>query len=103
MAVNAIQRSALSRLFSSTVVREMAARGRSGTFVRLMRDADLIPSCVDDMSVGDVFEVAFGLLKRRGLRDEYIYKAALTHRILMGRHSLRTASKIGRASCRERV
>jgi hypothetical protein len=31
------------------------------------------------------------MLKQSGLRDEYIYKAALTHRVLMGKHSLRTA------------
>jgi hypothetical protein len=31
------------------------------------------------------------VLKRSGLRDKYVYKAALTQRVLMGKHSLRTA------------
>ena len=41
-----------------------------------------------------VFEAAFSLLKREGYRHEYIYKAALTHKILLGKHSLQTASMI---------
>jgi hypothetical protein len=44
--------------------------------------------------VYEVFEAAFSLLKREGYRHEYIYKAALTHKILLGKHSLQTASMI---------
>jgi hypothetical protein len=44
------------------------------------------------MRVRDVFDDAFELLQKRGVRDEYAYKAALVHRILLGKHSLRTAS-----------
>ncbi len=34
------------------------------------------------------------MLKVGGRRDEYVYRAALTHKILLGRHSLRTASML---------
>jgi len=34
------------------------------------------------------------MLKREGYRHEYIYKAALTHKILLGKHSLHTASML---------
>ncbi len=44
--------------------------------------------------VSNVFEYAFSLLKREGYRHEYIYKSALTHKILLGTHSLQTASMI---------
>jgi hypothetical protein len=44
--------------------------------------------------VSEFFETAFSLLKREGFRHEYIYKAALTHKILLGTHSLQTASMI---------
>jgi hypothetical protein len=88
LAANAKQLSALSRLFSSTVFRELATKGKSVVFARLVREADVQPR---GEFVRDVFESAFEILKQRGLRDEYIYKAALTHRILMGTHSLRTA------------
>ena len=34
------------------------------------------------------------MLRRSGRRDEYVYRAALTHNILLGRHSLNTASML---------
>jgi hypothetical protein len=85
------QLSALSRLFSSTVFRELAAKGKSAVFARLIHDADALPRRAGTALVRDVFESAFEILKQGGLRDEYIYTAALTHRVLLGRHSLRTA------------
>lgn len=95
MGLNAIQLSALSRLFSSGVFREMATKGRSPMFTRLMRDADLL-SEIQSVSetVGTTFDAAFALLRRAGTRDEYVYRAALTHNILLGRHSLNTASML---------
>jgi hypothetical protein len=90
VAASSKQLSALSRLFSSAVVRELAAKGKSAAFVRLICQADLLPLARSAL-VRDAFETAFALLQRVGSRDEYIYKAALTHRVLMGRHSLRTA------------
>lgn len=89
MEIRSPQLPALSRLFSSTVVRELAAKGRSSAFARLVHQSDLL--CLKPRFVKDVFDAAFEILKTRGLRDEYIYKAAITHRILMGTHSLRTA------------
>jgi len=44
--------------------------------------------------VYSLFDMAFSLLKREGYRDEYIYKAALTQKILLGKHSLHTASML---------
>jgi hypothetical protein len=81
----------MSRLFSSTVFKEMATKGKSALFARLMREAKLCAEAVACETVGDAFEAVFELLKRAGSRDEYIYKAALTHRVLLGKHSLRTA------------
>lgn len=45
-------------------------------------------------TVGDVFDQAFEILKVAGQRDEYIYRAAISQKILMGTHSLRTASML---------
>ena len=91
MEINSSQLSALSRLFSSAVVRQLAVEGRSAAFTRLVRQLDTLFRDLKLPCVKDAFDAAFEILKRRGLRDEYIYKAALTHRILMGKHSLRTA------------
>lgn len=84
-----MQLAALSRLFSSAVFRELAT-GKSAVFARLARETDLAKRNIHAL-VRDVFETAFDTLKLTGSRDEYVYKTALTRRILMGRHSLRTA------------
>lgn len=86
--------SACSRLFSSTVVQELARRRRSASFARLVAETGLLTGRRSLSIVGDVFDAAFDFLKRTGSRDEYIYRAALTHRVLLGRHNLRTATML---------
>lgn len=88
------QLAAISRLFSSSVIHEMARNGRSPLFARLVRQSQMLSSMSLSKRVCAVFEAAFSLLKREGYRHEYIYKAALTHKILLGTHSLQTASMI---------
>jgi hypothetical protein len=91
VAPTTAQLSAMSRLFSSAVFRELAEKGRSALFARLLRQVELGVEGSAVETVGDAFEAVFDLLKRVGFRDEYIYKAALTHRVLLGKHNLRTA------------
>ncbi|MFZ0630061.1 MAG: sce7726 family protein [Acidobacteriaceae bacterium] len=88
------QLAAASRLFSSSVVREMARKGRSPLFARLAAQSQLLGSISRSERVYALFDAAFALLKHVGYRHEYIYKAALTHKILLGKHSLQTASMI---------
>lgn len=72
----------------------MAKKGRSGLFRRLLEQADL-SKCTDPRAtVGDAFDSAFEVLKVCGHRDEYIYRSAISHKVLMGTHSLRTASML---------
>ncbi|WP_457808469.1 sce7726 family protein [Kushneria sp. EE4] len=91
---SAAQLSALTRLFSAAVFREMAKKGRSGLFRRLLEQTDLIKHAKADATVGDTFDSAFEILKVAGQRDEYIYRAAISQKVLMGTHSLRTASML---------
>jgi hypothetical protein len=91
---SAPQLSALTRLFSATVFREMAKKGRSGLFRRLIEQTDLNARVAPRVTVGDTFDAAFDILKVEGHRDEYIYRAAISHKVLMGTHSLRTASML---------
>lgn len=91
MARSTTQLSAMSRLFSSAVFRELATKGKSALFTRLLRQTEVGFDGACDHTVGHAFEAVFNLLKRAGSRDEYIYKAALTHRVLLGKHNLRTA------------
>jgi hypothetical protein len=86
---NALQLTALSRLFSPGVFRDIARNGQSATFSRLCRQAGLTET--PGNTVADAFENAFAILRRTGYRDEYVYRAALTRNILLGTHSLNTA------------
>jgi hypothetical protein len=88
------QLAAISRLFSSSVIREMARRGQSPLFARLASETLLLNACTAAQRVYSLFDAAFSVLQREGNRDEYIYKAALTHKILLGTHSLHTASML---------
>lgn len=91
---SAAQLSVLTRLFSATVFREMAKNGRSGLFRRLLEQTDLREHAGTRATVGDIFDFAFEILKVAGHRDEYIYRAAISHKVLLGTHSLRTASML---------
>jgi len=91
---NATQLSAMARLFSSAVFRDMARTGQSPLFARLLGLTDLLPRCGAHATVGEAFDSAFSVLKRVGHRHEYVYRAALTQRVLMGTHSLNTASML---------
>ena len=88
------QLTAISRLFSSSIVREMARKGRSPLFARLVTQSQLLRSVSLSERVHTLFDAAFLLLRHEGYRHEYIYKAALTHKILLGKHSLQTASML---------
>lgn len=88
------QLAAISRLFSSSVIQELAKKGRSPVFTRLVHESGLSSSINALQSVRNFFDAAFSILKREGYRDEYVYKAAVTHKILLGRYSLRTASML---------
>lgn len=94
MALNAIDLVALSRLFSSSVFREMAKKGRSPLFARLFAQTGLSDGREGEETVGTAFEAAFAVLRRSGLRNEYVYRSALTQNVLLGRHSLQTASML---------
>ncbi len=91
MSPNATQLASLSRLFSSSVFHEMAKKGRSPLFARLLSEMGPMSEHITRETVGATFDAAFAVLRRSGLRDEYVYRAALTHNILLGRHSLKTA------------
>lgn len=88
---------ASSRLFSSAVVRELAKTGRSGLLARLLDQSGIAATLHSDATVGEAFDHAFGLLRRLGNRDEYVYRTAITQKILLGRHNLRTATMLGEA------
>lgn len=94
LSPTASELSATTRLFSSAVFQEMAKKGRSPLFGRLLDQTRIARRCGVDATVGSAFDSAFSVLKVAGLRNEYVYRAALTTSILLGKHSLRTASML---------
>lgn len=94
MTPNASELSALSRLFSSAVFHELAKKGRSALFKRLLIQTGVVEHCASVATVGDAFDSAFRVLRTDGFRDEYIYRAAVTTKILLGTHKLTTASML---------
>jgi len=83
----------LSRLFSSQVIHEMARHAKSPLFARI---ADhILPShqkTQHDVFVHSVFDRAYTVFKQADFRDEYIYKNSLANKILLGKHSVNTAT-----------
>ena len=89
-----IQSAAISRFFSSAVIKELAGRGKSPTLARLLRESGLLKTERQPETIGAFFDYAFEYLKRKSNRHEYIYKAAITKKVLLGVHSLQTASML---------
>jgi len=94
ISLDSSQLAAISRFFSSAVLQEMARSGKSPLFTRLVRESKLDEITKDLRAVGGFFDFAFKLLKQKDYRYEYAYKSAITHKLLMGVHSLRTASML---------
>lgn len=86
--------SAVARLFSSAVVGEMAEYGRSSTFNRLARQIDMDEAMAGRTTVRDLYASAYTTLRRSENRHEYVYKNAIVEKILLGTHSLNTASAL---------
>lgn len=63
-------------------------------FTRLLKEIGLVDQVGLNATVGETFDYAFNMLKVAGHRDEYIYRAALSQKVLLGTHSLRTASML---------
>jgi len=89
-----VEPAAIARFFSSTVIKELARRGKSPTLARLIRESGLLSTEHSKSTVGEFLDHGFGHLKKKKNRHEYIYKAAITQRILLGTHSLNTASML---------
>lgn len=94
MALTATQLSAISRLFSPSIFKELAQKGRSPLFARLYSDSGLAIATPHNQTLSDTFDQAFTILRKSGHRNEYIYRSAITHNILLGKHSLNSASML---------
>jgi hypothetical protein len=98
--------SALSRLFSAKVVQDFGRCGRSSLFARLIEQTQVASQISSELTVGTAFDKAFSILKTIGNRDDYVYRSAITQKVLLGRHSLSTATllnEVRAGSCKADV
>lgn len=72
----------------------MSRKGRSPLFARLAHESLLFDRAAPSDYVHNLFDAAFSILKKKAHRHEYVYKSALTQNILLGKHSLKTASML---------
>lgn len=95
MKLTATRISAISRIFTPGVFHQLAKLGRSPLFASLFSESGLFgEKNIGAQTVASGFEYAFSVLSGVGLRNEYIYRAALTRNILLGQHSLDEASML---------
>lgn len=92
MRLEGHEASALSRLFSASVFRDFGRQAQSPLFARLLKQTRIPTSVSRESTVGDSFDEAFSLLRRPNFRDDYVYRSAIAQKILLGRHSLNTAT-----------
>lgn len=84
---------ALARIFSAAVINELAAKGRSSLAVSILKQTGLFLEFDPSISLRNFFDQVHSLLFR-SYRNEYIYKNAIARKILLGVHSLNTASML---------
>jgi len=73
-------------------MRELSSRGKSPMFSRIAKQTQFFDHLDKECLVGTVFDEVFKVLRKKQLRHEYVYKSAIAHRILLGKHSLNTAA-----------
>lgn len=82
---------AMSKIFSSSVLNQLAKNGCSKSLGKVIVEAELDKICGKHETLGTCFDFVFSYLQKT-YRNEYIYKNTIANKILLGRHSLKTAS-----------
>ena len=83
----------MARLFSAAVIDELASKGHSPLATRLLNEAGLSREFDPATRLRDFFDQIHDLLFC-SYRNEYIYKNAIARKILLGVHSLKTATML---------
>ncbi|QYG00020.1 MULTISPECIES: sce7726 family protein [Massilia] len=91
--INSNQLAYAAKLFSPVILQEMGQYGQSPSFCRLANESGLLDKA-EYIDVRDFFDAAFLALRKKSNRYEYIYKSAIAHKVLLGVHSLKTASML---------
>jgi len=90
LLINSKYNPALSRIFSSSVMNELARKGHSAFFKEMLFVSGLHEIIDENITLSDFLQIVYNHLFKN-YRGEYIYKNAIANKILLGRHSLNTA------------
>ncbi len=99
--LNDQQRCAAARLFSPALFRELARYGFSPIFSRLANELHLLSFVSSHEPIRSIFDPIFPQLQSKNCRNEYVYKSAVARKLLLGRHSLKTAVLLNEFRVRE--
>ena len=85
--------SILSRLFSPQLMKDIVHKGKSSLLGEIIEYSKVDKILPKNASLNSLFQVTYDILLKQ-YRNEYVYKNALTNKILLGRHSLNTSFMI---------
>jgi len=80
-----------SKVFSPTLLTQLAKTGRSRLLTSVVSESGFDKLCEANDSLSNCFDLIYSELQS-SYRNEYIYKNAIANKILLGRHSLNTAT-----------
>lgn len=83
---------ALSKLFASNTVDSLLSCKKYAGWNEILEDLQAEIEIDLNQPISKLYEAAFNLLIKKQYRFEYAYKAALVNKLLLGRHSLKTAA-----------
>lgn len=88
------QAPSIARIFSPQILSDLSRKGRSEHLSLLLRDLRVTDGGESGATLKGVFDSAFAVLNKKEFRNEYVYKSALAHKLLLGTHSLKTAAML---------
>lgn len=91
--INKNHLSALSRVFTPSVMDSLALHGHSDYLSEVYSNSGLENDFDSSLPLNCFFDYVYSLLNEY-YRNEYVYKNAIANKILLGRHSLRTSKML---------
>ena len=86
--------SAIERIFTPSVIVELATSGTSKLLNRLVTRYSLFTKEDENLTVAELIDQAYTILTSEQYRHEYIYKNTIVRNILLGKYSLNTATML---------
>jgi hypothetical protein len=83
----------LSKIFSRTVITELAKYGKSAKIEAIISELSLDTNKLTDISLTSFFDKSYAALVRN-YRNEYVFKNAIAEKIVRGKHKLSNATYV---------